>query len=221
MCLFIRVFIHVDLLLLFHSSFVALLPLLFCRPVVYPWRRELHLSEQVAFLSKRGTSLDPNPHGSLSEGSTKTSAAGAHPSSAPLAKTTSSPDAFAPEASMYSPLRPSKKNLQSTQPSFGDCNQPGLDASGNASTRLATLPDFPFNSSGGRVAVSSAIVLPAGMGIRHPASFAASKYAGQVCEYLALWRNCADPQAKKVMMEEESVAFVLSLLFASRSFLCS
>lgn len=191
------------------------------RPIVYPWRRELHLSEQVAFLSKRDTSLDPSPHGRLSEGSTRTSAAvGAHPSSAPLAKTTSSPDAFAPEASLYSPLRPSKKNHHSTQLTFGDCNQPGLDASGNTSTRLATLPDFPFNSSGGRVAISSAIVLPAGMGIRHPASFAASKYAGQVCEYLALWCNCADPRAKKVM-GEESVAFALSLLFASRSFLCS
>lgn len=167
---------------------------------MYPWRRELHLSEQVAFLSKRDTSLDPNPHGSLNEGSTNTAAVAAHPSSAPLANTaSSSSDAFAPEASMYSPLRPARRTNKSAQPTFGDCNQPGLDASGNASTRLATLPDFPFNSSGGRVAVSSAIVLPAGMGIRHPASFAASKYAGQVCEYLVLWRNCADPQAKKVL----------------------
>lgn len=81
---------------------------------------------------------------------------------------------------------------------FGTSDQPGLDASGNASTRLAHLPQYPHNTSGGRVVLSATTVLPAGMGIRHPASFGGDQFAGHVCEYLALWRNCADPAAKQV-----------------------
>jgi hypothetical protein len=156
---------------------------------VFPWRRELHVSEEVAMLSKHDTSLDPSAH--FVGGS----------SCAPAAV----------GDSLYSPQRPARGGRAG--PLFGTSDQPGLDAHGNVSTRLAALPHYPYNSSGGRVVLSAAIVLPAGMGMRHPASYAGDKFSGQVCEYLALWRNCSDAQAKRALGEQVDALWRRHLCF--------
>lgn len=149
-------------------------------PSAFPWRRALHQSEVVALLTKDDASLDPpfmrveggggGGGGGNGDGDT-----------------------------CFSPMRPTRRERPGGVPLFGTVSQPGLDDKGNPSTRLAGLPQFPYVSAGGRVVVSDTIVLPAGMGIRHPASFTGDNFHALLVEYLSLWSSSQDRSTKQAL----------------------
>ena len=148
-------------------------------PSAFPWRRELALSEQVAMLT-RDENGGPHHH---------PGGARSAPGSASGGKTSSAGGGGGGTGARAA--------------LFGSTDRPGLDAAGRQSTRLATLPAFPYNTAGGRVVVNESIVLPAGMGIRHPASYAADKFQADITEYLALWALSDDAHAAKAALGEK------------------
>jgi hypothetical protein len=145
------------------------------------------MSEQVALLTHDDTSLDPpflREGGGNGNGNGGGGGGGAG-------------DDGDCGDSIFSPMRPTKHDRPGGVPLFGTVATPGLDASGKPSTRLAELPLFPYVSAGGRVVVSDTIVLPAGMGIRHPASFTGDNFHHLLIEYLGLWATSQDPATKR------------------------